>query len=79
LREELSQLLGAQGAEAEELQQARVRAFAVKLDRTGALAAARKIAERERDAALEALTAVPESSTRELLAHVARALLSRSH
>src|SRR5712675_835826 len=78
LREEMSKLLAWQGAEAEELQHARVRAFAVKLNRTGALGAARRIAERERDAALEALGPVPESPTRDLLAHVAQALLSRS-
>jgi geranylgeranyl pyrophosphate synthase len=55
-----------------------VRAFAVKLNRTGALGAARRIAERERDAALEALGPVPPSPTRDLLAQVAQALLSRS-
>src|SRR5229473_2587869 len=78
LREEMGKLLVAQGAEAEELQQARVRAFAVKLNRTGALGAARRIAERERDAALEALGPVPQSPTRDLLAQVAQVLLSRS-
>src|SRR6267378_1507537 len=78
LREEMGKLLVAQGAEAEDLRQARVRAFAVKLNRTGALGAARRIAERERDAALEALGAVPPSPTRDLLAQVAQALLSRS-
>src|SRR5713226_8947945 len=78
LREEMGKLLVAQGAEAEELQQARVRAFAVKLNRTGALGAARRIAERERDAALEALGPVPQSPTRNLLAQVAQVLLSRS-
>src|SRR6266852_1759436 len=77
-REEMDKHLAVQGAEAEELQQARVRAFAVKLNRTGALGAARRIAEKERDTALEALGAVPQSSTRELLAHVAQVLLSRS-
>ena len=56
---------------------ARTRAFAVKLAHTGALGAARRIAEQERDAALEALQQVPESPTRELLAHVARSLLER--
>src|SRR5207237_679655 len=64
--------------EAGELQHARVRAFAVKLNRTGALGAARRIAERERDAALEALGPVPQSPTRDLLAQVAQVLLSRS-
>jgi geranylgeranyl pyrophosphate synthase len=58
---------------------ARVRAFAGRLSRTGALGAARRIAEKERDAALAALEHVPESATRELLAQVARALLSRTH
>jgi geranylgeranyl pyrophosphate synthase len=51
----------------------------VRLGRTGALGEARRIAETERDAALEALEAVPESPTRELLAQVARALLSRTN
>ena len=78
LREEMGKLLAARLSQAEELQQARVRAFAVKLNRTGALGAARRIAERERDAALEALGPVPESSTRDLLAQVAQLLLSRS-
>src|SRR5438128_1647432 len=41
--------------------------------------AARRIAKKERDAALVALERVPHSPTRELLAQVARALLSRSH
>src|SRR2546428_74139 len=50
LREEMAKLLSAQGAEAEELQQARGRAFAVKLNRTGALGAARRIAGKERAA-----------------------------
>src|SRR5438132_1644441 len=78
LREEMGKLLAGQGAEAEELQHARVRAFAAKLYRTGALGAARRIAERERDAALEALGPVPQSPTRDLLAQVAQVLLSRS-
>ena len=50
-----------------------------RLSRTGALGAARRIAEKERDAALAALERVPHSPTRDLLAQVARALLSRSH
>src|SRR5262249_3851531 len=78
LREEMGKLLAAQAAEAEGVQQARGRAFAGKLNRTGALGAARRIAERERDAALEALGPVPQSRTRELLAQVAQLLLSRS-
>jgi geranylgeranyl pyrophosphate synthase len=57
----------------------RVRAFATRLSRTGALGAARRIAEKERDAALAALERVPQSPTRDLLAQVARALLSRTH
>ena len=56
----------------------RTRAFATRLGRTGALGAARRIAEKERDASLAALERVPESPTRELLGQVARALLSRS-
>jgi geranylgeranyl pyrophosphate synthase len=56
-----------------------VRAFAGRLSRTGALGAARRIAEKERDAALVALERVPDSPTRELLAQVARALLSRKN
>src|SRR5204863_8960703 len=59
--------------------EAQVRAFAGRLSRTGALGAARRIAEKERDAALAALERVPPSATRELLAQVARALLSRTH
>ena len=78
LRDEMAKLLSAQSGETEELQQARVRAFAVKLNRTGALGAARRIAERERDAALAALEPVPTSPTRDLLAQVAQLLLSRS-
>lgn len=75
LREEMAELLrGLPGEEA----RARTRAFAARLSRTGALGAARRIAEKERDAALSALERVPEGPTRELLAQVARALLSRS-
>ena len=79
LREEMRKLLAAEDSEPEEMRRARVRAFAVKLNRTGALGAARRIAERERDAALVALEPVPESATRDLLAEVAQLLLSRSH
>ena len=56
----------------------RTRAFAVRLARSGALADARRIAAGERDAALAALQPLPRSPTRELLAQVARTLLSRS-
>ena len=76
LREEMAALL--KGLPEEEMR-TRTRAFAGRLSRTGALGAARRIAEKERDAALAALSRVPESPTRELLAQVARALLSRSH
>ena len=75
LREEMAMLL--KGLPDEEMR-VRTRAFAARLSRTGALGAARRIAEKERDAALAALERVPESPTRELLAHVARVLLSRS-
>src|SRR5438067_699024 len=75
LREEMAALL--KGLPEEELR-ARTRTFAQRLSRTGALGAARRIAEKERDASLAALDRVPESPTRELLAQVARALLSRS-
>ena len=75
LREEMAALLG--GLPEEEMR-VRTRAFAQRLSRTGALGAARRIAEKERDAALAALERVPESPTRELLAQVARALLSRT-
>ncbi len=75
LREEMAALLG--GLPEEEMR-ARTKAFAARLGRTGALGAARRIAEKERDASLAALERVPESPTRELLAQVARALLSRS-
>src|SRR5438132_4652205 len=76
LREEMAALL--KGLPEDEMR-ARTRAFATRLSRTGALGAARRIAEKERDAALTALNRVPPSPTRELLAQVARALLSRSH
>ncbi len=79
LREEMAELLGLDGETPEEEARARVRAFAARLSRTGALGAARRIAEKERDAALVALERVPESPTRELLAQVARALLSRKN
>ena len=75
LREEMAALLA--GLPEEEMR-ARTKAFAVRLARTGALEAARRIAEGERDAALTALERVPESPTRDLLAHVARFLLSRT-
>ncbi len=79
LREEMAALLKLDPvASADELR-TRVRAFAGRLSRTGALGAARRIAEKERDAALAALERVPHSPTRDLLAQVARALLSRSH
>jgi geranylgeranyl pyrophosphate synthase len=61
-------------ASADEL---RTRAFATKLSRTGALGAARRVAEEARDRSLAALEQVPESPTRELLGQVARALLAR--
>jgi len=79
LREELAELLKGPPETTEDEVRARVRAFAGRLSRTGALGAARRIAEKERDAALAALERVPHSPTRELLAQVARALLSRSH
>ena len=75
LREEMAALL--RPLEEEELR-TRVKAFAVKLGRTGALGAARRIAEGERDRALDALAGVPEGPTRTLLSHVARVLLARS-
>jgi len=79
LREEMAALLKPEPEATEDEVRARVRVFAARLSRTGALGAARRIAEKERDAALAALEPVPQSPTRELLAHVARALLSRSH
>jgi len=80
LRDEMASLLAlsAKGDPASEPDlRARTRAFAVKLTRTGALGAARRIAERERDAALLALSEVPESPTRELLSQVAESLATR--
>ena len=56
----------------------RTRAFATRLSRTGALVAARRIAEQERDLALAALSSIPSSPTRELLAQVATVLLERN-
>src|SRR5437762_6408483 len=79
LREELAELQQGPPETTEDEVRARVRAFAGRLSRTGALGAARRIAEKERDAALAALEHVPPSATRELLAQVARDLLSRSH
>jgi octaprenyl-diphosphate synthase len=79
LREELAELLKGGPDTTEDETRVRVRAFAGRLSRTGALGAARRIAEKERDAALVALERVAPSPTRELLAQVARALLSRSH
>ena len=75
LREEMAALL--KGIDDETELRARTREFAGRLSRTGALGAARRIAEKERDAALKALQDVPESPTRELLGHVARSLLAR--
>ena len=77
LREEMAALLGGLPLSEDEMR-ARTKAFAGRLARTGALEAARRIAEGERDAALLALERVPESPTRDLLAHVARALLTRT-
>lgn len=88
LREELSTLLAAarrveelqredKAREEPELLRARARAFAERLAHTGALGAARRIAEGERDAALAALSPLPQSPTRELLAQVAWLLLER--
>ncbi|HET9753481.1 MAG TPA: polyprenyl synthetase family protein [Myxococcales bacterium] len=79
LREEMAELLKLDGETPEEEVRAKVRGFAGRLSRTGALGAARRIAEKERDAALVALERVPDSPTRELLAQVARALLSRKN
>lgn len=79
LREEMAALLKLDPVAAGDELRTRVRAFAGRLSRTGALGAARRIAEKERDAALAALERVPNSPTRDLLAQVARALLSRSH
>jgi octaprenyl-diphosphate synthase len=79
LREEMAELLKLDGETSEDEVRVRVRAFAGRLSRTGALGAARRIAEKERDAALAALERVPDSPTRELLAQVARALLARKN
>ncbi|HZX96653.1 MAG TPA: polyprenyl synthetase family protein [Myxococcales bacterium] len=79
LREEMAALLKLEPEMPEDEVRGRVRAFAGRLARTGALGAARRVAEKERDAALAALERVPESPTRELLAQVARALLSRKN
>jgi octaprenyl-diphosphate synthase len=79
LREEMAALLRTDPGVPEDEVRGRVRAFAGRISRTGALGAARRIAEKERDAALAALEHVPSSPTRDLLAQVARALLSRTH
>jgi len=79
LRDELAQLLVASANGADDTLPGRVRAFATRLGRTGALGAARRIAEKERDAALLALEPLPPSPTKDLLAQVAHLLLSRTH
>jgi octaprenyl-diphosphate synthase len=76
LREEMAVLL--RGLPSEDEMRKRTREFAGRLSRTGALGAARRIAEKERDAALTALDRVPASPTRDLLGYVAQSLLSRS-
>jgi octaprenyl-diphosphate synthase len=84
LRTELRDLLtavnaeGTRSAEAEELLQQRVRAFATRVVRTGALELARAEAAGERDAGLRALEQLPGGPTRDLLVQVARLLLDRS-
>jgi octaprenyl-diphosphate synthase len=57
---------------------ARCRVFATRLAHTGALGAARRVAEQERDAALLSLESLSDSPTRELLGQVATSLLERS-
>jgi len=79
LRDELAQLLVASANGADDTLPGRVRAFATRLGRTGALGAARRVADNERDAALAALEPLPESPTKDLLAQVAHLLLSRTH
>jgi octaprenyl-diphosphate synthase len=82
LREEMAALLRGTAAPfsatSEDEMRKRTREFAGRLGRTGALGAARRIAEKERDAALTALERVPASPTRDLLGYVAQSLLSRS-
>src|SRR3954470_24307974 len=79
LREEMAALLRIDpNTQADEMR-TRIRAFAGRLGRTGALGAARRIAEKERDAALLALEPLPPSPTKDLLAQVAHLLLSRTH
>ena len=80
LREEMAVLIQAVAEPrntGDDLLRARIQAFADKLSHTGALGAARRVAEKERDAALVALEQVPESQTRDLLGFVARSLLDR--
>ena len=77
LRAEMAALLSLDPAAPEDEVRSRTRAFAGRLSRTGALGAARHIAEGQRDEALRALEAVPASGTRDLLAQVAQSLLSR--
>src|SRR3954471_4742147 len=79
LREEMAGPLKLEPEMPEDEVRGRVRAFAGRLARPGSPGAARRVAEKERDAALAALERVPESPTRELLAQVARALLSRKN
>ena len=77
LRAELQSLLQLDLATPELEVRSRTRAFALRLSRTGALGAARRVAEKERDAALAALSRVPGSPTRDLLEQVAQTLLAR--
>ena len=56
----------------------RVRAFAARVARTGALQAARAEAAEARDRGLAALAVVPGGPTRDLLVQVASLLLDRS-
>ncbi len=76
LRESLALLLRAD--EAGEPLGERVIALAARVRASGALAAARELAERERAAAMAALQRLPGSETRDLLEVVAGALVSRS-
>ncbi len=77
LRADLAALLVLDLATPELEVRSRTRAFAVKLSRTGALGAARRVAEMERDTALQALARIPGSPTRELLEQVTQSLLAR--
>ena len=78
LRALLHEQLGESSSGLDTLLSARMRAFAGRIMHTGALAEARRIAQRERDVALTSLHTLPPSRARELLVMVAAMLVDRT-